>query len=82
MNKTLRAQLTVTYRDEPLAVIENLPGYGAELTPAQLRALSAALLAVANDAESLCEQTRRYGPAKRDYRLDGTPPPVHHPETL
>ncbi len=41
-----------TYLNQPLAIVHNLPGGDAELQPAQLRALAAALLAAAQDCES------------------------------
>lgn len=50
--KALDAKLTRTRDGGPLAVIEGLPGGGAELQPAQLRSLAAALLRVAADAEA------------------------------
>jgi hypothetical protein len=52
MNRTLDANLTRTFDGRPLAVIDGLPGGGAELTPPQLRALAATLLRIADDAEA------------------------------
>jgi hypothetical protein len=51
------ARLTVrhccTRLGDPLTEVDGLPGGGAELTPAQLRGLAAALLRAAADSESL-----------------------------
>jgi len=49
---TLRVRLTCTRHAAPLAVVDGLPGGGAELTPAQLRALAATLVRVADDADA------------------------------
>jgi hypothetical protein len=66
----LRATLTRTYRGEPLAVIDGLPGGGAELMPAQLRALAATLLHIAADCESRPAPGKRpLPPVSRDYIL-------------
>lgn len=51
MDTQLNAKLTHTCRGEPLAEVDNLPGAGAELTPRELRALAAALVAIAADCE-------------------------------
>jgi hypothetical protein len=49
----LQATLSQTYRGEPLAVIDGGPfAGGAELTPAQCRALAAALQRIAEDADA------------------------------
>lgn len=50
--RTLTVMLTRTRDASPLATVDGLPGSGADLTPAQLRALAAALLRVAADAEA------------------------------
>ena len=51
MSAGLNVSLTVTRDMEPLAVVDGLPGGSAELRPAELRALAAALLRIAADAE-------------------------------
>ena len=51
MSGTLIVALTACRHMEPLAVVEGLPGSGAELRPGELRALAAALLRIADDAE-------------------------------
>lgn len=69
----LRVRLTCTRHAAPLAVVDGLPGGGAELTPAQLRDLAAALMRVAADAEA--RPTMHRGkplPAQqRDYAVGG-----------
>lgn len=67
--KKLRVKHTVTYKAEPLVCFSNLPGFDAELTPAQIRALAAAMLEAASDCEKLAEHTRWYGPERREYGL-------------
>lgn len=52
MNRTLDASLTRTFDGKPLAIVDGLPGGGAEMTPTQLRALAAALVRIAEDAEA------------------------------
>jgi len=68
---TLEATLTRTHDGAPLAVIEGLPGGGAELRPAQLRSLAAALLKVAADAEArkLVHRGRPLPDERRAYPL-------------
>jgi len=50
--RALQVRLTCTRHAAPLAVVDGLPGGGAELTPGQLRDLAAALVRVAEDAEA------------------------------
>ena len=69
---TLRVRHTETYRGEPLACFENMPGFDPAMTPAQMRALSAVLLLVAHDCEALLKDAHRYGPQRREYpTVDG-----------
>ena len=64
----LHATLTRTYRGEPLAVVDGLPGGGAELMPAQLRALAATLLHIADDCEARpAPKKRPLPPTRREY---------------
>lgn len=65
----LRVQHKVDCKDRPLAVVANLPGVLAELSPAQLRALAAALTTAAAECEALQQETRAFGPARREYRV-------------
>lgn len=66
----LRVRHCTTHHPKPLAVVTNLPGFDAELTPDQLRLLAAALVRAADDCEALFEQTRWYGPVRREYSLE------------
>lgn len=69
--KTLTVKHTVSYKADPLLSLRNLPSFDAEITPAHARCLAAAILAAADDCEALREQTRWYGPERREYLLDG-----------
>lgn len=71
MDKTLKVTLTETRHKEPLATVRNLPGGDADLTPAQLRALAAALLAAAADCEARPIDKRRHTTDEREYVLAG-----------
>ena len=51
MRPALEVALTSTFDLSPLAVVSGLPGDGAELRPAELRNLAAALLRIAGYAE-------------------------------
>ena len=51
MNKTLTVKYSRTRLGEPLAVVDGLPGGFAELRPAELRALAAALMRTADACE-------------------------------
>jgi hypothetical protein len=64
---TLRVRHTESYRNTPLACIENMPGPDPDLSPAQLRALAKALQSIADDCEMLHRTARRYGPHRREY---------------
>jgi hypothetical protein len=49
MEPVLTATLAETFRFEPLAAVEGLPGSGAEVMPLQLRKLAGALTRIAAD---------------------------------
>ena len=51
MDKELRVRHCTAHDGQPLAVVHNLPGEGAELRPVQMRALAHALLAAADECE-------------------------------
>ncbi|MBL8348929.1 MAG: hypothetical protein JNL87_01325 [Burkholderiaceae bacterium] len=68
----LRADLVQTFERKPLAVVDGLPGDHAELTPAQLRALSAALLRIADDADAQPMGVRTFKRQRRAYPLAST----------
>ena len=65
----LTATLSQTFERKPLAVVDGLPGGGAELTPAQLRALAASLLRIAADTEAQPMGARKYRRLQRAYPL-------------
>lgn len=69
MNTTLKVKHTVSYKDEPLAELANLPGNFCESSPAQMRRLAVALMNAADDCELLATDARRYGPIRREYSL-------------
>lgn len=69
MNTTLMVKHTVSHKDEPLAVLANLPGNLCESSPAQMRRLAVALMNAADDCELLVKDSRRYGPIRREYSL-------------
>ena len=68
MSANLTATLCKTRHGEPLATVD-LPGFDASLTPAELRALAAALLRIAADAEAQPLKARHYAPTKKVYPL-------------
>lgn len=78
MDKTLTVSLSRTFDGAPLAVLDNLPGGGAELRPTQLRALAAALQRIADDCEARPVKGRNWTPARRSYPL-ASPPAVNKP---
>jgi len=59
MKKTLKVTISRTFKDKPMATVHNLPGLDAEMTPAQLRALGAALVGAAFEAESMPSKVDR-----------------------
>lgn len=73
--RPLHVILTAAADGGPLAVIEGLPGGGAELRPRQARALAHALLRLADDAEHR-KTTHRGKPLpsqQRAYPVDVAP---------
>lgn len=67
--QSLTAALCQTFERQPLAVVDGLPGGGAELTPDQLRALAAGLLRIAADAEAQPMAPKHYMLRRRAYPL-------------
>ena len=53
MSPRLNVTHTSTFDGKPLATVDGLPGGAADLTPAQLRALSSALAKVADECDNL-----------------------------
>lgn len=73
MEASLRATLTKTYRGEPLAVVDGLPGFGAELTPTDLRALATTLMRIADECDARPVTGKRPLPnVRREYPLTTT----------
>ena len=68
-SNALTVSLTRTFDNQPMAVVDNLPGGGAELRPAQLRALAATLQRIADDCEARPVKGRYWTSARRDYPL-------------
>ena len=73
MSARLDVALTATRDMQPLAVVDGLPGIGADLRPADLRALAAALLRIADDAEGrpLVRRGKPTPTERRVYLLQG-----------
>jgi hypothetical protein len=69
MNNYLNVTLTQTRDFQPLAMVRNLPGLDADMTPQQLRALAAALNAAANECEAQPMTAKRFMQRKREYSL-------------
>lgn len=67
--KTLRVKHTVTYEQQPLMVVANFPGEGAELTPIAARRLAVALLDAAAECEELHDRVCNRGPHEVGYVL-------------
>lgn len=68
MKPVLLAKLTRAYDGGPLAVVDGLPGDGAELRPHQLRALAAALVRLA-DATAAHKTVTKGGRTLPDARV-------------
>ncbi len=83
MNAELEVMLTRTFDGRPLATVQNLPGGDADMTPAQMRALAAALCAAADECESRPMDKRRFMRAVRRYRIAGAEGArIHQPSDL
>lgn len=67
MQSELTARHCLTHDRKPLAIVDGLPGGGAELQPNDLRALAAALLQAASDCEA---HAAKHRPRR------GMPPPT------
>lgn len=63
----MKATLCQTRDKQPLATLHGLPGDGADMTPAQLRALAAMLSRIADDAEEQPMTGRAYRSRVREY---------------
>lgn len=69
--KTIAVKHTATFNGEPLVCFRNLPGDDAELRPAQIRELAAALLTIANDCDAHAKSIRRGVDIRREYPVGG-----------
>jgi hypothetical protein len=71
MDKELTVELTQTKDLQPLAVVCNLPGLNAEMPPAQMRALAAALRVAAEECESRPMGKNSFLQVTKSYGLAG-----------
>lgn len=71
MDNHLDVLLTQTLDRKPLALVRNLPGHDADMTPQQLRALAAVLCTAADECEAQPMNHKRFGQRKREYWLAG-----------
>lgn len=69
MDKQLNVLLTQTRDRKPLALVRNLPGGDADMTPQQLRALAAVLCTAADECEAQPMTAKRFSQRKREYSL-------------
>ncbi len=69
MDSELRVKHTRTSNSKPLVTIHNLPGEGADLLPAEMRALARALIEAADECESLPVEGKYVRNVERTYSL-------------
>lgn len=69
MDALLNVVMTKTRDGKPLAVVCNLPGVDAEMTPTQLRALAAALQAAASECEARPRNGKHFSSIRRSFSL-------------
>lgn len=67
MDSNLEVVLTQTSDQKPLATVSNLPGFDADLTPPQMRALAAALWRAAAECELQPMDRKHFIRKKRRY---------------
>lgn len=67
--KTLAVKHSATRKGAPLVVFRDLP-WSAELTPAQIRKLAAALITIADDCESHARGVRRAIDRRQTYTVE------------
>lgn len=70
MQEKLQVTLTRTSDEKPLAVLDNMPGWGVELRPHELRAFASALMQAAADCDSQETRSAHFISQKREYGLD------------
>lgn len=73
MERKLEVILTQTFDQRPLTTVSNLPGQYADLTPAQLRALAAALYMAARECEAQPMDPKHFRQKERSYELADQP---------
>lgn len=69
MDNHLDVVLTQTHDCKPLALVLNLPGCDADMTPKQLRALAAVLCIAAEECEAQPMNPKRFSRRKREYLM-------------
>lgn len=69
MLKELEVLHTQTYDRRPLATLRNLPGNDADMTPAQMRELAAALLTAADECEQRPMDRRHFSRTVKRYPM-------------
>lgn len=69
MENHLNVVLTQTRDRKPLALVRNLPGCDADMTPQQLRALASVLCAAADECEAQPMNAKHFSQHKREYSL-------------
>ena len=69
MNNHLNVLLTQTRDHKPLVTVCNLPGWDADMTPQQLRALATALCTAADESEAQPMNTKHFMRRKRAYLI-------------
>lgn len=67
--KVLHVTLTRDRFDQPLVIVDSAIGNGLEASPAQLRALAAALCRAADEADLQPTKGRHFMPSRRAYDL-------------
>jgi hypothetical protein len=70
MDRIIKATLTRCSNLRPLVtIVDGVPGPDADLTPAALRALAAALIQIAQDAETRPTTGKHWTAARREYPI-------------
>ncbi len=71
MDRELTVVLTQTYDLKPLAVVRNLPGLEAEMTPSQMRSLAKVLRVAAEECECRSMGKKAFMQVTKSYGLAG-----------
>lgn len=72
MENVLEVTLTKCRFGKPLAIVRNLPGFDAEMRPAQMRALAKGLIAAADECGARPMGKRSFAAVKRSYPLEAS----------